>query len=359
MIIPIQNLYLLLCYAWNHLEEADTRAVGIEEASTLANLFGRVLATGVERALRQGLDRGYLPESEETGQPRGRIDFSGSIRLGSLARNRLFCDVDDLSFDVLHNRIVKTTLRNLAQTDSLDGRLRDELRRIYRRMNGVTETELSPRIFKRIQLGSNSRAYDFLLRVCEIAFHSHLIDPESGRTIFRNFVQDEVKMRLLFQKFVQNYLKHHLDSQFSVRAASFEWQGLTGQANDLSLFPRLNTDVVVESDEKCVVIDTKYTQQPFALRYGEKKLRSEHLYQLFTYVKNYSVRYDRRDVEGMLIYPEAGEPFDFRYSVMGHGFRIVSLDLNQHWSRVGADLLGLIRPSMPFLSAPVCETVCT
>jgi 5-methylcytosine-specific restriction enzyme subunit McrC len=56
--IPIKNVYYLLLYAWNQYTPKDQVEVGAEAGPDLPNLLGRVLAEGVRRLIRRGLDRG-------------------------------------------------------------------------------------------------------------------------------------------------------------------------------------------------------------------------------------------------------------------------------------------------------------
>ena len=63
--IPIRNIYYLLLYAWNRLEEAEVVAVSTENETSLLNLFARVLISGMRHLLRRGLDRGYIPFQED------------------------------------------------------------------------------------------------------------------------------------------------------------------------------------------------------------------------------------------------------------------------------------------------------
>ena len=45
MTIPITNIYYLLCYAWDRLDEKDVVDVHPEEEKDLADLFARVLVS--------------------------------------------------------------------------------------------------------------------------------------------------------------------------------------------------------------------------------------------------------------------------------------------------------------------------
>ncbi|NIQ13085.1 MAG: restriction endonuclease, partial [Candidatus Dadabacteria bacterium] len=57
MSIPIQNIYYLLCYAWNKLEEKDLVNVQEEDTTKLIDLFAKVLINGTTYLLKRGLDR--------------------------------------------------------------------------------------------------------------------------------------------------------------------------------------------------------------------------------------------------------------------------------------------------------------
>jgi hypothetical protein len=43
MAIPIENIYFLLCYAWNKLDEKERVDVSIDDKTELLDLFAKVL----------------------------------------------------------------------------------------------------------------------------------------------------------------------------------------------------------------------------------------------------------------------------------------------------------------------------
>ncbi len=53
--IPIRNLYYLLCYAWNVLEERDDTLADQLEGLSHVELLGKVLATSVSRLWRRSV----------------------------------------------------------------------------------------------------------------------------------------------------------------------------------------------------------------------------------------------------------------------------------------------------------------
>src|SRR5262249_44905902 len=107
--IPVENLYYMFCYAWGRFYEGKSLYTGATISSSVTNLLAKVLGNGVERLLRKGLDRGYVERSEELARLRGRIVVSESVGRNLFASARACCSYDELSYDVLHNRILKTT----------------------------------------------------------------------------------------------------------------------------------------------------------------------------------------------------------------------------------------------------------
>ena len=65
MNIPPSNLYYLLLYAWDCLEEKDLVNVRAEEIDAPQELFARILSVWVQRMVKRGLYREYVSVNEE------------------------------------------------------------------------------------------------------------------------------------------------------------------------------------------------------------------------------------------------------------------------------------------------------
>ena len=62
--IPILNVYYLLCYAWRHVQERDTRRLAsLADLSTVQDLLGKVLATAIEPELTGDDDPAHDPST--------------------------------------------------------------------------------------------------------------------------------------------------------------------------------------------------------------------------------------------------------------------------------------------------------
>jgi 5-methylcytosine-specific restriction endonuclease McrBC regulatory subunit McrC len=79
--IPIANIYYLLCYAWDVLDEKDTLLdVSMLDSTPLLDLFARVLVNGSRRLLQRGLDRGYQTREDELPGLRGKLSVTQTLR---------------------------------------------------------------------------------------------------------------------------------------------------------------------------------------------------------------------------------------------------------------------------------------
>jgi 5-methylcytosine-specific restriction enzyme subunit McrC len=342
--IPIGNLYYLLCYAWNRLDERDFVDLESLPRHDLPNLLARILINGVKRLLRQGIDRMYIARTEDSQNPRGKIDITDSLKRGLLLRNATACVVDELSHDVLHNRIIRTTLHRLALTAEIDPSLCHELRMLENQLNDVSLLVLRADHFARVQLYRNNAIYRFLLHVCELCFFALLVHERHGEYRFKDFIRDEVRMRKLFQDFIYNFFRIE-QKQFAVRSEHLNWDTTYVDQNAQALLPEMVTDVCLNSPSRKIVIECKFSPNVLQENWGKLSARSEHLYQLFAYLKHLEQRGGTHEhCEGLLLYPTTTHPIDFMFDTQGHTVRVMTLDLRGVWTDIRGQLLNLLNP---------------
>lgn len=346
--IPIENIYYLFCYAWNRLEEAKSIPLGGSPSPDLPNLLARVLLFGTRSLLRRGLDRNYEPISEEIATVRGHIDLGGSIRLQARSVQRLLCEFDEFSPDLLHNQILKASLKRLARAPMLERDLAHDLQITAQRMGLVSDIRLERSSFARVQLHRNNAFYDLVLKVAELAFDCLLPDPISETLAFQDILRDERKMAKVFEDFVRNFYRSE-QSAFAVLPLTISWDAEPIAVTGAGRLPSMITDIYLESPGRRIIIDTKYyansLQKSFHAR---ESYHSGNLYQLFSYLKNVAGTDERfTGCEGMLLYPKVGEALLESYSVQGHPITIATIDLAQPWRRISDDLLQLVAARLP------------
>ncbi len=340
--IPIANIYYLLCYAWDVLEEKDSlEGVDALASTDLLDLFARVLVNGTRRLLRRGLDRGYLPREDEIPGVRGKLLVTRTLRRDLLRRGRAACAWDELEYDTPPNRILKSTLQRLQNAEELDPNTRSDVRDLLRWLSPIQNIKLHAADFRRIQLHRNNRIYAFLLHVCEFV-HEHWLPAEhGGARRFRDFVRDGLPA--LFENFVLNFFRHELPVGWHVSAPAFDWQLVTPNADALALVPRMETDVCFRSPGRAIILDTKfYAQALRAGAFGQTRLPSANLYQLFTYLRQRSCEPGWEQAEGVLLYPRTTRDFAAEFITHGHRIRAMTLDLAQPWQSIHAALMQIV-----------------
>ena len=342
--IPIQNLYYLLCYAWNRLpEREELLATDAAEFHRPLELLAHVLLTGTRRLLRQGLAVAYSTQEDELTEIRGRVQLAPTVTRNLLPRGRAVCEYDELGPDTPLNRLLLGTLGHLSRTRSLPTSLRHELRLTMRRFpTSVVEAALSAELLRAVRRLRPTRASGFLLNVCELIYQSALPSPDAdGPARFRDFRRDEVLMARLFEQFVRNFYRLE-QRRYRVLSETIAWQAEAPDEAALGLLLAMITDTTLEAADRKIILDTKYYAAVLRMRYDQQKLISPHLYQLYAYLQNQPTL-PGQQLEGILLYPAAAQTVDVRYTLGGHPVRIVTINLEQPWERIAADLLGLVQ----------------
>ncbi|MCY3659657.1 MAG: hypothetical protein OXG36_11655 [Caldilineaceae bacterium] len=347
--IPILNVYFLLCYAWGRVQERNTsRLATLGSLTTGQDLLGKVLAGGVNHLFRRGIDRGYVERREDLTGIRGKLAVSETAKRALRARSQAACDFEELSVDVLPNRILRTMLHGLLNRRiGLDHTVRSEVRSAYRRLDGVSHTRLKRNTFSQVQLGGNRRLYQFLLSVCRLLYESTIVEENTGRTTFRDFRRDDATMWALFEEFVTGFYKRE-QRDYSVNPGGrrINWTDADAKTDaDRSRIPVMEADVILESLGRRIILDTKYYKDALVRRRGSGtgKLHSDNLYQLLAYLRNRQGTSPGGPVyEGILLYPEVREPL--RVDIRLEGFRIQArtVNLDRDWRHIHREMLEAI-----------------
>ncbi len=345
MKIPSHTFYVVLCYAWGLYGDLDS-TVAREHASVPddlpQNLLARLLRDSFRRLWRRGLDRGYLERAEDARRPKGKMDMAGTVSRALRGRARVAVRYEELTRNVLPNRLVKSTMLRLASLPAhdFDPDLRRDLLRLARLLPEVEEVELRPEFLHGVQLDRNNSDYGFLLSVCRLAAGRLVPEGRYGRYRFLAFTASDPEMGSLFEAFVRGFLKRERP-ELGVRPRntriSFGALAPVGAPNVPAMFADIFVPARgVSERRRSVIVETKCVNDPFA---RNEKLRSDHLYQLWAYLTNYSrANAADRSPAGLLLYATDGSPFRYAYDFPGHPLEVRSLDLGQGWPDLRRDL---------------------
>ena len=344
MSIPIYNIYYLLSYAWNKLEEGERINVAEMQCETLIDLLASVLANGTAYVLRRGLDRGYVPYHEETATLRGKLDVTNTFNRTGFRLPRVCCAFDELQYDVLHNQIIKTTIDNVLRLRELNPKIRGRLEQCYRKLADIRQIPLTKRHFGLVQLHRNNGCYDLLLDVCQLIHENLFVDERTGATTFRDFLRDDKKMAALFEAFVRNFYKRE-QTEFAVKREWIDWDAEPLDDDSHDVLPKMQTDISLTSSKRKIIIDTKYYKEALQTHYDTEKIHSAHLYQIHAYLSNLEALGGlNADCEAILLYPTVTQELKKHLKIKGHRVSVRTLDLSQNWPHIKSALLQMLAP---------------
>ena len=127
--IPVQNIYYMLAYAFQVLNENGYKNIETEQFDNVGELCAAILSKGVSLQLKRGLGKEYVSETEPLSSLRGKIDIAESIKTQSMLRKQLVCTYDDFTVNSYMNRIIKSTMELLIRSDITKAR-KKELRKL-------------------------------------------------------------------------------------------------------------------------------------------------------------------------------------------------------------------------------------
>ena len=341
--IPIANIYYLLCYAWRYADQRDAvRADTLGKMERVQDLLAKVLAAGICRLIRQGIDRGYRERHEDIAGIRGKIVVGETVKRALRARGQVHCELEELSVDVMHNRILRSTLRSLLRLGDLDRSIRAEVRNAYLKLDGVQLVPLSRRQFSNVQLDGNRRHYRFLLSICRLIYEQLLVDERSGDATFTDF-SDE-RMAQLYENFIAEFYRRE-QQVFRVNGGGrrIRWLDDGTPEHQRTSIPRMEADVILEAPHRRIILDAKFYREALGGRHGHRGLHSENLYQLLAYLRNREATVpSTRRHEGILLYPTVTDPIRIDVCLEGFWIHARSIDLAQDWRNIHRDMLQVI-----------------
>lgn len=343
MQIPIENIYYLLAYAWNRLDERNRVSVSIDDKTRLVDLFAKILISATRILLKRGIDKSYVEETQFVSGVKGKLELAATLKSNLQTRLRAVCTFDEFSADVLTNRILVSTLRRLTATTNLDSDLKREIRKLLSMFGAIETVPLTPSTFARVRLNRNNRFYGFILDVCRIVAENILPGETAGEWKFVDFTRDERKMNKMFEKFTYNF--YRIETAFEVKSETISWR-FSGLSDDAERYlPAMITDVSLQNARRKIIIDAKFHRETLTENYGRTRIKSTNLYQLFSYLINQRNDADARTISaaGILLYPTIEKDYDLDFQFEKHRISIKTVNLNANWKSIERRLLEIVQ----------------
>ena len=338
--IPVQNIYYMLSYAFQVLNEQGYKDIATEQFDNVAELCASILSKGIAVQLKRGLGKEYIPQTEALSSLRGKIDITESIKTQSLLRKQLICTYDDFTVNSYLNRILKSTMELLLHTDISKAR-KKALRKLMIYFADVDVLDVHT-INWNIRYDRNNQTYRMLVSICYLVVKGLLQTNTDGSTRLMDFI-DEQRMCRLYEKFIlEYYRKEH--PKITARASQIPWQLDDGFSD---MLPIMQSDITLSKGNRTLIIDAKYYAHNKQTQYDVHTLHSGNLYQIFTYVKNKDAEYGDapHEVSGMLLYAKTDEQIqpDHVYHMSGNKISVRTLDLNCSFKEIAAQLDSIVK----------------
>ena len=334
--IRIQNIYHMLAYAFQVLREDSYAQMATEEFAHTLDLLAAILAMGIGKQIRRGLGKEYVDRTETSSSPVGKINVSASVQQQTMRKKRVTCCFDEFTENAYVNRILRSTAELLLDCPGVSRPQKKALRKLLPFFHTIDTVRLSQIQWSGIRYHRNNVTYKMLMNICYLIIEGMLWTSRDGNQKLAQYVDDQ-RMHELYERFVLEYYRKHF-SDLHPAPRHIDWNVGDGMVDFL---PTMKSDITLARGNRRLIIDTKYygrTMQTHGL-YGSRSLHSNHLYQIFTYVKN-ADRNASGTVQGVLLYAKTDEDIvpDNEYRMGSNRIAVRTLDLNADFASIAAKL---------------------
>lgn len=362
-LIPIKNIFYMLCYAWNVLAIVDDIKVGDDDFEDAYNLLARVFSYGIGKLIRSGFHRSYIDREEELSTLRGKVQITESINRLSIQRKSLVCAFDEYSTNDVFNQILKYTIDSLLKNPGVSSITKRSLKKQGAFFEGITPTAPTKSVKQSLVFNRNNITYKLLIHIAIMLYENTSINDEDGSTVFKDFFRQE-QMHRVFELFILNFYSLHLDkSTYKVHAPKINWpldvdaEERWADIFDVEKAPGdRRTDIVVENKTLGTqfIMDAKYYHKTFVDAYmgtDEDKVRTGHLNQVRGYLID--SKYPPGRKFGALVYPMVNNDLQkgLIIPITDTPIIVKTINLNTDWKSIEADLLKFVKKIEKGISA--------
>ena len=313
--VPIASLVAMLEHVYDIDLSFHQPDASLDEVDGLLDRLARLFASRVLARLRKGIARTYVEENDDLLVVRGRVELVASARHAGRGDLRLHCAYEELTADIMDNRILLAALDCLRRTSILSDATRRVVQEGHRGLSAdvtlvpVRPTDCLHRVYDRL-----NRDYRELHAYARL-FLQHAASDLGERDVGVPFTLD---MSKLFERFVAAWLAPRLPLGFRLQSQRHLAIGAAARLDSY-----IDLVVVDEAWHVRAVLDTKYKAAATPSR--------EDLHQVTFYATATSCR------DAFLVYPAPAVPFDL--SIGNKRVRSLTFDLSQPPSLSGPAFL--------------------
>ncbi len=346
--VPIKNALFMYSYIWDKVDNKDYINLSSEDDFDSSNIYVELFLINIRKILKRGLYKTYITNNDSLNMIKGKIDFLSTINKQSLRNAKIYCDYDELVEDNIFNQIIKSIAIRLYKSSDITPENKKKLNKIILYFNQVSFIELKKVNFINLKFNKSNGYYFMMIKICELIFNVQMLNESNGKYTFFDLFNSDENMNNIFELFINKFYQYELPKQYKVKYQSVLNWNLYG--GNQSLLPIMKLDTLITSKEETIIIDTKYYKNYFIENaFNKKELRSNHIYQMMSYMNNIKAN---NQLRGILLYPLPynEKPINEIYEgkvvsdneVKDAFIQFITIDLSNDWRTIKKDLLNII-----------------
>lgn len=337
--ISIENIYWMIAYAFRCISEKNISKMSSEKFENIYDLFSVMMYSELNKQLKRGLNKEYIPVLEDTTTIKGKIVINDLARIIYRKTSKLLCEFDEYSNNSYLNKIVKTACYYLIKSNKIkDKEKYTNLKNVMIYLDGIDIIEPNSIKWSFIKYSRFNSSYKFLINISYLVLEGLLISKKNKQFSFKEYLDDQ-KMHKLYEKFILEYYRYHY-KELKPSVPQVSWN-IEDNNEFVYLLPKMQTDITLYNDDRTLIIDAKYYNNMYQNNklYDKETFKSNNLYQIFTYVKNED-KNNTGKVSGMLLYvkTDENEKQYADYNMGNNKIIVCNLDLSKSFNYVQEQL---------------------
>lgn len=259
------------------------------ERLSLLEIFIKMFLDEVTILTKQGLKAAYTPIESNEKFYKGKLLASQNLKHNLVNKERFFVRYDDFNINRPENRLIKSTISFLlkATRDVRNRQLASRLLTYFDKVGFSTNYEGD---FSRCFADRSVSHYQKALSWCRVFLRGNSFTAFAGSEVALALL---FPMEKVFESFIATRFRKHLGTGINIRTQDNRYSLFDSPSRAFALRP----DIVLEFDERTIVLDTKWKLLTDSAR--NKGISQSDMYQMYAYSKKY-------EADGIvLVYPNS------------------------------------------------------
>lgn len=259
------------------------------ERLSLLEIFIKMFLDEITILTKQGLKAAYTPIESNEKFYKGKLLASQNLKHNLINKERFFVRYDDFNIDRPENRLIKSTISFLlkATRDVRNRQLASQLLTYFYKSGFSTNYEGD---FSRCFADRSVSHYQKALSWCRVFLRGNSFTAFAGSEVALALL---FPMEKVFESFIATRFRKHLGTRINIRTQDNRYSLFDSPSRAFALRP----DIVLEFDERTIVLDTKWKLLTDSAR--NKGISQSDMYQMYAYSKKY-------EADGIvLVYPNS------------------------------------------------------